>query len=60
MAAIDISHLQSYDKAPLEQVDSLLGDAIRNENADRRRKIEERKQRKLKKRKRVRRQQQDD
>ena len=29
MAAIDISHLQSYDKAPLEQVDSLLGDAIR-------------------------------
>jgi hypothetical protein len=58
--AIDISHLQSYDKAPLEQVDSLLGDAIRNEHADRRRKIEERKQRKLKKRKRVRRQQQDD
>lgn len=60
MAAIDLSHLQSYDLAPLEQVDSQLGDAIRHEHSDRRRKIEERKQRKLKKRKRVRRQQQDD
>lgn len=58
--SVDLARLQAYDGAPLEQLDRQLGDAIRNEHADRRRKIEERKMRKMKKRKRARRQQQDD
>jgi hypothetical protein len=57
---IDTVRLQSYDAGPLEALDRQTGDAIRNEHADRRRKIEERKTRKLKKRKKVRRQSQDD
>lgn len=58
--AVDITRLQSYDAAPLEQLDRQAGDAIRSEHSDRRRKIEERKTRKLKKRKKIRRQAQDD
>lgn len=57
---VDLARLQSYDAAPLEQLDRQIGDAIRNEHGERRRKIEERKTRKMKKRKRMRRQQQDD
>lgn len=60
MPAIDILRLQSYDLAPLQQLDQQLGEAVRFEHTDRRRRIEERKQRKLKKRKKKRRQQQDD
>ena len=57
---VDTARLQSYDTAPLEQLDRQTGDAIRAEHVDRRRKIEERKMRKLKKRKKIRRQAQDD
>jgi len=60
MPGIDLLRLQSYDLAPLQQLDGQMGDAIRFEHSERRRKIEERKQRKLKKRKRRRRQAQDD
>ena len=59
MPAIDLPRLQGYDPAPLQQLDHQLGDAIRFEHAERRRKIEERKQKKQKKKKRKRRQQQD-
>ena len=45
--------------SPLQQLDQQMGDAIRFEHAERRRKIEERKQKKQKKKKRKRRQQQD-
>lgn len=58
--SVDLARLQSYDAAPLEQLDRQIGDSIRNEHAERRRKIEDRKNRKMKKRKRARRQQQDD
>ena len=52
--------MQSYELAPLQQIDYQMNDAIRFEQTDRLRKIEDRKQRKLKKRKRRRRQQQQD
>ena len=57
---VDLARLQSYDAAPLEQLDRQIGDSIRGEHSERRRKIEDRKNRKMKKRKRARRQQQDD
>ena len=49
--AIDLVRLQSYDAAPLMQVDQQVNDAIKGEHAERRRRIEDRRQRKLKKRK---------
>lgn len=58
--ALNLIQLQSYDASPLQQLDQQLGDAIRHEHTERRRKIEERKQRKLKKRKQKRRRSQDD
>ena len=58
--AVDLLRLQSYDAAPLNQLDQAVGDAIRHEHSERRRKIEERKQRKLKKRKQKRRRANDD
>jgi hypothetical protein len=59
MPAIDLPRLQALDMAPLQQLDHQLGDAIRFEHSERRRKIEERKQKKQKKKKRKRRLQQD-
>ena len=59
MLAIDLPRLQSFDLAPLEQIDTQMGDAIRFEHSERRRKIEDKKQKKQKKKKRKRRQQQD-
>ncbi len=59
MSAIDLPRLQALDFSPLEQLDGQMGDAIRFEHAERRRKIEERKQKKQKKKKKKRRQQQD-
>jgi hypothetical protein len=58
--ALNLIQLQSYDASPLQQLDQQLGDAMRHEHTERRRKIEERKQRKLKKRKQKRRRSQDD
>ena len=58
--AVDLSRLQTYDATPLQQLDQAVGDALRHEHSERRRKIEERKQRKLKKRKQKRRRSQDD
>ena len=58
--AVDLTRLQSYDAAPLMQLDQQVGESIRNEHADRRRRIEERKNRKLKKRKQKRRRGSDD
>jgi hypothetical protein len=57
---VDLLRMQSYELAPLQQIDYQMNDAIRFEHTDRLRKIEDRKQRKLKKRKRRRRQQQQD
>ena len=59
MPAIDLPRLQAFDVSPLQQLDNQLGDAVRFEHAERRRKIEERKQKKQKKKKRKRRQAQD-
>ncbi len=53
--ALDLVRLQSYDAAPLVQVDQQFTDAIRGEHSDRRRRIEDKRQRKLKKRKQKRR-----
>lgn len=53
--ALDLVRLQSYDAAPLMQVDQQVNDAIKGEHAERRRRIEDRRQRKLKKRKQKRR-----
>ena len=58
--ALDLTTLQAYDATPLQQLDQAIGDAIRHEHTERRRKIEERKQRKLKKRKQKRRRNSDD
>ena len=58
--ALDLTSLQSYDATPLQQLDQAIGDAIRHEHTERRRKIEERKQRKLKKRKQKRRRANDE
>jgi hypothetical protein len=58
--AVDLLRLQSFDASPLQQLDQAVGDAIRHEHSERRRKIEERKQRKLKKRKQKRRRSNDD
>ena len=58
--AVDLLRLQSYDVAPLQQLDQQMGDAIRHEHSERRRKLEDRRQRKLKKRKQKRRRSQDD
>jgi hypothetical protein len=60
MPAIDLPRLQGFDLAPLQQLDQQMGDAIRFEHTERRRKIEERKMKKQKKKKRKRRQQQQD
>ena len=49
--ALDLVRLQSYDAAPLMQVDQQVNDAITSEHTERRRRIEDRRQRKLKKRK---------
>ena len=59
MPAIDLPRLQAFDLTPLEQLDAQMGDAIRFEHSERRRKIEDKKQKKQKKKKRKRRQQQD-
>jgi hypothetical protein len=56
MPAIDLPRLQSYDLAPLQQLDAQMNDAIKFEHSERRRKIEERKQKKQKRKKRKRRQ----
>ncbi len=53
--ALDLVRLQSYDAAPLMQVDQQFNDAITGEHTERRRRIEDRRQRKLKKRKQKRR-----
>jgi hypothetical protein len=58
--ALDLGRLQAFDLSPLQQLDQAVGDAIRHEHTERRRKIEERKQRKLKKRKQKRRRSNDD
>ena len=49
--ALDLVRLQSYDAAPLQQVDQQMFDAITGEHTERRRRIEDKRQRKLKKRK---------
>jgi hypothetical protein len=54
-----LPRLQAFDLTPLEQLDAQMGDAIRFEHSERRRKIEDKKQKKQKKKKRKRRQQQD-
>ena len=60
MPAIDLPRLEGYDQGPLQQLDGQMNDAVRHDQAERRRKIEDRKQRKQKKKKRKRRQAQDD
>lgn len=49
--AINLTQLQSFDRGPLAQLDQSVGDALRHEHSERRRKLEEKRQRKLKKRK---------